>query len=196
MTLAELIAEVYTITGRPDLVAETSSAVRKATLKMHTVDFFYRDLQETILAFSTAAYKQQLDLSANLTTYRAIKYVREWNQVATGKELFLEKVEPDAIIDEYRRECADIWYVAGHMLNIKCSKLLSYCTVGYYQRPDISTNLYNSWIAVEMPFAIIEEAAVNIFQMIGHGEMRQTYEQMSAANIIALRANYLDSQAR
>jgi hypothetical protein len=58
MTLAELIAEVYTLTGRPDLVAETSAAVRKATLKMHSVDFFYRDLQEKIITFTTPAYKQ------------------------------------------------------------------------------------------------------------------------------------------
>ena len=45
MTLAELIAEAYTLTARPDLVAETASAIRKATLKMHSVDYFYRDLQ-------------------------------------------------------------------------------------------------------------------------------------------------------
>jgi hypothetical protein len=35
MTLAELISEVYTITGRPDRVAETASAIKSATLKAH-----------------------------------------------------------------------------------------------------------------------------------------------------------------
>ena len=196
MQLSELIAEVYTITGRPDLVAETASAVRKATLKMHAIDFFYRDLQEIVVGFPTTDYKQQYDLGANLQDYRAIKYIRQWNATHIGTEKFLERVEPDVVLDSCGLEGTDIWYVAGNMLNMKCLATFSNVVIGYYKHPNITTNLYSSWIAVEQPFAIIEEAAVNIFQMIGHAEMKTTYERMSAANILLLRQNYLDPQAR
>ena len=196
MTLAELIAEVYVLTGRPDKVAETAACVRKATLKMHSVDFFYRDLQEIVVSFTTPAYKQQYDLGANIPGYRAINYIREWNSVPLGSEIILSAIPPDAILNEYGTEATDVWYVAGNQLNSKSSKLLTNVVLSYYKHPNITTNLYSSWIATEQPYAIIEEAAANLFQMIGHAEMRQTYERLSIANMAMLRQNYLEMQAR
>ena len=196
MTLTELIAEVYTLTGRPDQVAETSVAIRKATLKMHSLDFFYRDLQEKIIQFPTTSYKQQYDLGVNLSSYRALKYVRQWNVVPTGKERYLESIEPDAIMDSYGKEATNIWYVAGSNLNIKCSELISNLVIGYYKHPDIATSTYSSWIAIEQPFAIIEEACAMIFQSIGHAEMARKFEALSAQNMALLRQNYLEAQAR
>lgn len=46
-SLNSLVSDVYTLTNRPDLVAETALAVKKATLKMHHVDFFARDIWES-----------------------------------------------------------------------------------------------------------------------------------------------------
>ena len=195
MTLAELIAEVYTLTGRPDLVAETSAAVRKATLKMHSVDYFYRDLQETIITFSTPAYKQQYDLQNNLPSYRGIKYIRYWNATSTGTERYLEVIEPDSVVNGYGKEFVDIWYIAGAMLNLKGKEVLSNIVLGYYKHPNITTNLFSSWIAIEQPYAIIEEACANLFQMIGHAEIARKYEGLSRDNMILLRQNYLMPQA-
>ena len=59
MTLNELIAEVYTITNRPDLVAQTLMAVRSATLKLHQSDYYYKDIFETGFQFTSAEYLQQ-----------------------------------------------------------------------------------------------------------------------------------------
>ena len=47
-TLAALLADVYSLTTRPDLVAESTVAVRKATLKAHLSDYFFRDLTTQI----------------------------------------------------------------------------------------------------------------------------------------------------
>lgn len=196
MTLAELITEVYTLTGRPDLVAETSAAIRKATLKMHSLDFFYRDLQEEIIGFTTVAFKQQYDLAINIPSYRAIKYVRRWNAVPTGLENYFTKLEPDAVLDSYGREATNIWYVAGSMLNIKGKETIENLVIGYYKHPNVATSSYSSWIAIEQPFAIIEEACANIFQMIGHAEMARKYELLSSQNAVLLRQNYLDVVAR
>jgi hypothetical protein len=40
MSLATILTDVYELTGRPDLVAETTLAVKNATLKAHHLDFF------------------------------------------------------------------------------------------------------------------------------------------------------------
>lgn len=196
MTLTELVAVVYTLTGRPDLVAETSAAIRKATLKMHSVDYFYRDLQEKIITFPTPSYKQQYDLGVNLPSYRALKYVRQWNAMPVGTERYLTVIEPDSILDSYGKEATDIWYVAGSNLNIKCRDLVTNLVIGYYKHPDITTATFSSWIAIEQPFAIIEEACATVFQMIGHTEMARKFELLSSQNMALLRQNYLESQAR
>lgn len=196
MTLAELIAEVYTITNRPDLVAETSSAIRKATLKMHSLDYFYKDLQETIIGFAVAGYKQQYDLQANLPDYRTVKYLRHWSATATGEAKYLRAIDPAAVVNQFGKEGTDIWYIAGNMLNIKAAVEVSNLVIGYYRRPNITTNLFSSWIAVEEPFYIIEEAAATLFKTIGHSEMANTYRAMSGDNAILLRQNYLEPQAR
>ena len=77
MTLTELQDEVYTITKRPDLIAETLLAVRQSTLALHQSDFFWRDLAETGISFTTAAYLQEIEYRSILPRFRAIKYLRK-----------------------------------------------------------------------------------------------------------------------
>jgi hypothetical protein len=122
--------------------------------------------------------------------------VRQWNATPTGQERYLEAIEPDSVLDHYGAEHTDIWYVAGSNLNIKCRELISNLVIGYYRHPNIATSTYSSWIAIEQPFAIIEEACAYIFQTIGHAEMARKFELLSRDNVILLRQNYLEVQAR
>ena len=77
MTLTELQAEVYTLTNRPDLTAQTLAAVRSATLKLHQLDYFYKDLFETSLVFSSSEFIQQLEFRSLVPRWRALKYIRK-----------------------------------------------------------------------------------------------------------------------
>jgi len=45
MSLAQLSTDVIALTKRPDLVAETTLAVKMATLKAHNSDYYPRDLR-------------------------------------------------------------------------------------------------------------------------------------------------------
>ena len=62
MTLAELIAEVYLLTNRPDRVAMTTSAVKAATLKAHKSDFFSKDIHEIPLSSIAVLELKTLEL--------------------------------------------------------------------------------------------------------------------------------------
>jgi hypothetical protein len=65
-----LLADVYDITKRSDLVAETTLAVRAATLKLHQSDFYPKDLSEAKVQFASSAYFQSLAYSSLFPRFR------------------------------------------------------------------------------------------------------------------------------
>lgn len=198
MIFADMVTEVYTITNRADLAAETALALRKATLKMHGVDFWARDLAEVALVIAPAAANVQIDIPTSLPNLRAVAYIRD---AATGvpaiNSRMFQHIEPRAALDEYFIEKYDVWYQGGNNINIKSSLPISNLVVGYYKNPTVSPlGSYSSWIANEQPYVLIEEAAATIFKMTGNAEMARFYDQQSAQNIALLRQNYLEGVAR
>lgn len=186
MTLAELIAAVYTETNRPDLVKETLQSVLEATLTVHAADDWPKSIVETLVVFDRATdYVQVLD-TQSLPLYQSVAYMRKTNpQVAAtqqantllpsslstpaGQLNFLTRVDIGDVMDIYNREKTDIWYQAGDQINIKSSTPLQYLSVGYYQFPNLDATGVNfkSWIARDWPYTIVYRAAGSIFAKIG-----------------------------
>ena len=64
-TLAELELQVYQITNRADLVAETKLAIRQATIAFHHANYFWRDcVFQLIDMSSTQGYKWNINISS------------------------------------------------------------------------------------------------------------------------------------
>lgn len=184
MNLAELISEVYLITNRPDLVGETSSAIRRVTLKLHQSDYFYKDIFETGIAFDGPAFVQDLNYRSIIPLYRAIKYIRHYDptQASTdtgGLGQFLSRIDAENVLDQYNCTKTDIYYVAGQQIHIKSITNSQYYLLGCYINPDVGINTYASWIAVDHPFAIINSACADIFKMIGKDEQNALYKQIA-----------------
>ena len=175
MTLTELQAEVITITRRPDLVAETLLAVRQATLALHQSDYFYKDIAETGISFPTASYLQELDYRTLFPLFRSLKYLRKASADGTPGVLF-SVLTPENILDNYARERTDVCYAAGASIEIKSSTQFQYAIFGYYNNPNIAPSTYNSWIALDHPYAIVFEAAEKIFKMVGKTEEFAAYK--------------------
>ena len=121
MTFAELLIEVYNITGRDDLVALTTSAIKAATLKAHQTDFYSKDIYETPVQFDTSSYTHALDIISLIPNYRALKYIRKYNVSDATAGDFISLITPEEVLDKYNRELTDICYVAGRNLEIKSS---------------------------------------------------------------------------
>jgi len=113
-TFAELLADVYTLTNRPDLVAETKLAVKMATLKMHQSDYYYKDISETGITFLAADTIQQLDYRTLIPRWRALKYFRKSDSTGLPGD-FLTLLTPEDVLDGYGYQRTDICYVAGEM---------------------------------------------------------------------------------
>lgn len=187
MTLNELIAEVYTITNRPDLVAQTLTAVRSATLKLHQSDYYYKDLRESGVSFLTPEYTQQIEYRTLFSKWRALKYIRKTNSSGQEQGKFLDIIVPENVLDNYNINRNDVCYVAGEVIQIRSSTQVQYTIVGRYDNPDITVAGYNSWIAFDHPYAIAFEAASTVFKMIGDTDQFSAYTQLAALQLIEVR---------
>lgn len=191
MNLAELTAEVYTITGRSDRTAETLTAIKAATLKAHQSDFYYKDIFETGVAFDTSDYTQSLDYRTLIPLWRAVKYLRKYDITTTpytpGR--ILDLIVPENVMDRYLVQKTDIYYVAGAYLNINSSTQEQVYLLGCYLNPDITVDGYNSWIAEDHPYAIVFDAAATVFKAIGKDEEAAAYRSLNAEQIAMLRGS-------
>jgi len=187
MTLTELIQEVYTITGRPDQVDVTLSAIKSATLKAHHSDYYYKDMFETGVAFDTADYIQALDYRSVLPRYRALKYLRKYDITSGTPGKLLDILVPEQVMDDYKVQRGDVCYVAGAFIQINSRTAEQYYLWGTYINPDITTSGYDSWIAVDHPYAIIYEAAGTVFKAIGKDEEAATYKMLALENISLIK---------
>lgn len=194
MTLSELMDEVYLLTNRPDLVNETSSAVRRATLKCHQIDYFYKDLFETGVLFSTAAYLQTIDYRALLPNWRAAKYLRKTDSTGTEQGAFFDLIVPENVLDNYSINRQDVYYVAGSVIQIRSSTLLQYAIMGSYVNPNITVPSYSSWIALDQPWAIIYTAAESIFKSIGKSEEFAAFKLLRDEELQTLKLSNITAQ--
>lgn len=168
MTLEELQQEVILLTSRPDLVDRTLQAVKSATLKMHTREFWRRDLAEVPVQFDTPAFLQSFDIYEFIPKFRSLAYVRKYNG-----PLF-EVIEPESLFNGFGNERVNVCYLAGNILQMKSSDAFTYFQLGYYKHPDVTSEGWDSWIGQEFPYAIIYEAAATIAVSIGYQEIAQS----------------------
>jgi hypothetical protein len=181
MNFEQLLEEVYIITNRPELVAETSSAIRLATLKAHHSDFYSHDIVERQVKFDTALFKQSIDLYSLASNYRAAKYFR-LTDAANCDDVIGPKIDmitPDELLDSYGRNRVNVSYVAGRMLEIRAGVEFDTAVFGFYVNPIVTpSGSYGSWVANIHPGAIINEAARVIFKMIGYDEQSAQYNSL------------------
>lgn len=190
-TLTEMLTDVYTLTGRADLVAETTLAVKSATLKAHMTDFYSKDIHEVRITTDTADYIQGIDIFSIVSNFRALKYLRKYDLVNAEVGAFLEVLEPEEVLDSYGRDKTDVCYVAGRVIEIKSSTEIDNLILGCYVLPVITTSGYASWIADLYPYAIIMEAARVVFKTIGYDEQAATYERLVAEQYALLKMSAL-----
>ena len=209
MNLAQLSAAVVIETKRPDM--DTFSGgdgtiqqkIVAATLFLHGMDFFLKDIAETLVVFDQAAYLQTLDCT-EIPMFRRMYYARKWdptlqtyqqnptilpplfNSVGavnpTQSLAFFKIIDADHIFDNYnyKQERTDVAYQTGDTLSFKSSSSFAQMLFGYYKFPNTDTSgtgqNFSSWIARDHPFAIIYHATSSIFAMIGKQESSRKYD--------------------
>lgn len=176
MNFAELVNETLIIVKRPDLNAQIESSVRAATLKAHGKEFFYRDIVETGIEFTSPDNRIRFEPKLLYPRFRKPAYVRMWiydaNDITNfgrpGADLKCEQI--GNLKDGYGYDKENIYYMAGDLLQLRSNITISHILFGSYQYPDITSDGFSSWIADEFPEAIYREAARSVFKSIGFDE--------------------------
>lgn len=189
MNFSELCAEVYSLTGRPDRVAETEAAVRSATLKAHQSDYYFKDIFEIGIDFGTADYVQSFEYRALIPRWRTNKYLRKYDYSTSTPGKFVTLIVPEQVLDDYKIQKTDIYYTAGEFLQINSSTQQQYYLYGCYLNPIITSAGYNSWIALDHPYAIIYDAAATVFKAIGKDEESAQYRGLVSEQILMLKTS-------
>lgn len=209
---AQMLADIYTITNRPDLIAETQLALRKATVKAHSADFWKGDiaivpkyiLPTPIVDVTQPSSRFSINLAdpANFPNLRKVAYIKEYinpagqvssavsgwdtliaNYGTSPRQRNYDECSPEAVIDDYGTERTNYWYQAGKQVSLRVYSPILYATFGYYAYPNATPTGYNSWIANEFPDLIVEEAASTVFRMIGKADESAAYASNWATNL-------------
>lgn len=188
-TFSDLLTDIYSITNRPDLVADTKLALRSATLKAHHSDFYPKDLYETGVTFLTPAILAEFEYRTLIPRWRALKYLRHFDLVSDTPGEFFTVLDPTDVLDRYQIQKQNVCYLAGELLKIRSPDALSYALLGCYIHPDTAEATYNSWIALEYPNLLVFETAGSIFKMIGFDEQATFYRNESAILLNELRSS-------
>lgn len=191
MNFSELLQEVYDLTKRPDLVAETTLAIKSATLKAHMSDFYSKDIHETRITTDTADYIHGIDYISIISNFRSLKYLRKYDLVTATPGDFINVIEPEEVLDSYGVELTDVCYIAGRVLEVKSSTQIDNMLLGCYVLPIVTTSGYSSWIANLYPYAIIMEAARVVFKAIGYDEQSAAFERLVAEQYVLLKMSAL-----
>jgi hypothetical protein len=175
----DLVQDVFLITNRPDLLAETEQAVRRATIKAHHLDFFSKDLYEEGMKFPGASYRQSFDYVQAVDNFRAFKYARKAEDACDDDGDFFTIITPEEVLDSYGVQRTDVAYVAGRVLEMRSSTEFQYFLLGCYVHPIVRSGAYCSWVALMQPNAIVYEAARVVFKAIGKADESQQYTALT-----------------
>jgi len=182
-TFTDLSDSVIGITKRPDLVAETTRALKRAIIKEHSAIDYPRDL--AVLASvalsqpSPNNFRYTLSL-ASLSLYpqaRKITEIKEYiNPLADsfnsragyfGQLIFKERAH-DNLFNGYQQEIQCYWYRLGSNINIVAPRQVDNVQITYYSVPSTAnTSTYSDWMADMYDYVLYTHAAAEIFRIIG-----------------------------
>jgi hypothetical protein len=213
-TYSEIVNDVVTTTNRPDLVntGDVDLAIRSATLRLHNMAFWPMDLAEAIVQFTdNTQVAQTISIDASLPRFRAVKYIREnlnnaealpavpyqaYAGYPRSTQNYFEKMEPDAILDDYNLIRGNVWYLGGRNINLNCRMPIGSVSIGWWQYPIVSATNFASWIADAYPFAIVDEASRMVFKNTGFNDNAKEYERICAEHRQYMLQNFIDGEGR
>lgn len=154
--LAELVSEIISETKRPEKEEDIVRRIKNVTLQKHRKARFWRDIETVDLDLTVEGRNRTIDLTI-LPPHRDIL------QVAIQGFGELKKLDISAALSAIAKNTPNCWYQLGHALHIQCNKAHGSILVAILAKPIVEEAKYNSWLAREHPYAIIDEVSAFIF---------------------------------
>lgn len=196
-----LLADVITLTARPDLEAETALALRTATNNAHFSDAYPRDVQTQVIQLVEAGYAESFDLPTLFPRLRGISSVKlldiNYQPVIFTPENAIQIIELSDVYDSYGALRSNVAYIAGDKLHVRTAVASYGFLVEWFKAPSTRRVDYSSWIAQLYPDVIIYWAASIVLSTNGNEEKANKYMTMTVQlHIPYLKANFLLGELR
>lgn len=197
-----MLADVISVTNRPDLEVENAIALRAATTNAHLTDIYFRDIAVTQVQLPNSSNQLGLDIPTLFGLVRGFMDVRPIDQnfqlLSPGQNSVIEIVEAGDIYDpEYGNLRTNIAYASGSSLVIRSPIQCWGYAVQWAKSPQTRRDLYDSWIAQIAPSIIIYWAAALVLSTNGNDEKARSYlSQVEKLYIPQLKSNFLLSAMR
>lgn len=179
----DVLAEVISVTNRPELTAETAIALRQAVRAAHKSHKFWRDLTVvTKSSLSASDALQTISITSDLPRFRQMAYVKSGT---TDK--FYRPVDISDLVDSYSLLKVDVYYIAGTDIKLRAYSPETSYDFCYYQYPIVSpTSSFDSWIADEHRDLLVAWAASTVCAMVGEQEIKSRMDQLVAIGLADL----------
>jgi hypothetical protein len=179
-TFAELESLVVAQTRRPEVSDVTKAAIKSATLRAHHTDFFPRDLNTTLLSYtssSTAVYYDFTNIHNTLLRLRSLQYIQGVDAATSAPVEQLEYRTADDLFDSDGIRRPHIYTLIGATLRIYPTNATGAATAFYFQNPQTAEAQYSSWIADTYPEELAMWAAAIVFARTGFVEMASQFNE-------------------
>lgn len=197
-----MLADVISLTNRPDLEVENAIALRAATTNAHLTDMYFRDVATTQVQLPNGSNQLGLDIPTLFGLVRGFVDIRpidqNFNLMSPSESTKIEIVEIGDIYDpEYGNLRTNIAYASGSSLVVRSPIQCWGYTVQWVKAPQVRRDLYDSWIAQIAPSIIIYWAAALVLSTNGNEEKSRSYlTQVEKLYIPQLKSNFLLSAMR
>ena len=184
----DLIADVITITNRPDLLAETKLGIRAAVVKLHGLEFWREDRVEEEVAVTVTEGQFSITVTDLDNPVRKIDGIKK-----AYSDVYFDEIDPKQILDGFGYRRYNSYYRMGNLLNFLTDSGDTSVIVIYYKQPVAVETGFSSWIAETYPILVAMEAATFVFSSIGDKEQEAKIKAMIAEHGSVLLINHLDA---
>lgn len=182
MNFTEAVAEVSNIVKRPDKMLDMRREVNAAVNFFSSDANFKRDVLEVLVPLIATQHSQNIPFTL-LPRFRKVQYIKR-----AGTLEYLTELDARQITTA---KCSlDKYYIAGSGLKINMSKTASFLDLGYYQYPDLLTDIAPAhWILDVSPYMVIDRAASAVFKAIGDDSSSKSLSVASSTAYLAFRTD-------
>jgi hypothetical protein len=171
MTIATLISDVISDTGRPDKSVLIGRYVRAAIIKCHEIDFFPQDLVTATVTPGSPGTSITEDLPARFRKFFAV-YPVSSGGVPLGKRFTLDEAGfADSYSPVNRVNFSDYYKVVGNSIQIESVDTVDKFVWLYYEYPNLTEDTAETWITLRYPQAVVDLATGYIQNKLGNTEI-------------------------
>lgn len=194
VTVSSLLAEVYSLTARPDLTSETTLALRACFFLLHRKGKFWKDL--VIDWVASAAPVESRSLATHVLDLSGISNMRQVKCIRADGYSHLDFVDVDDQLDAERTLRTDVWWGVGSQIQLRTAISATSWEVSYYGLPTWDGTDVDDWIVDQHQDLLVLNTAQRILSTVGDLELAATYREQAAPLLADLLQDNLEAFAR